>query len=401
MSSRLLVLGSLITFIESSDVKSSLACIITVIVTLTILTIIIYSKSQMAKENEKKKQAVWRPLAETNQLAFITSDPSREGAFVKGNYRNYQLELFTDQVSVGNSSYLATRLELRVPHSASHSPVPKNKTSDQPVIFVQGKECDLTQAVNRLAPLLSSKDLLGDDEGIYYQGKIKLLDSAKGVFYQQSKVVTNRKFLQSLFDRLSDILDYGQPLVNLGGEIVPFLEAMAARHEHTSTVKEFIKSIAEKTTLELSQQATQLLCAYCFTECTAHQVKLSWRSSVTYYGCRNCSQSREFLPRPKHVIAVLNTVWTEPYHWQDDTFRVNWLTRRTLFDFDRIEISQASDEEVERFAVQVGNDTDPFRQPRYKQMKCTVSPECRLSENTLRILRRTFGEVTLDDVPHL
>jgi hypothetical protein len=76
-----------------------------------------------------------------------------------------------------------------------------------------------------------------------------------------------------------------------------------------------------------------------------------------------------------------------------DVLRVNWLVRRALFDFDWVEIIQATDEDVERFAVQVGNDTDPVRELRYQQMKCTIGPECKLSENTLRILDKMFGEV--------
>ncbi len=78
------------------------------------------------------------------------------------------------------------------------------------------------------------------------------------------------------------------------------------------------------------------------------------------------------------------------------TLRVSWFHRRELFDFDRVEIIQASDEEVERFAVQVGNDTDELRQPRYQGMVCIISSDCLLSENTVRILERMFGEV----IPH-
>lgn len=73
--------------------------------------------------------------------------------------------------------------------------------------------------------------------------------------------------------------------------------------------------------------------------------------------------------------------------------QINWLARRALFDFDWVEIVQATDEDVERFAMQVGNDTDPFRRPRYPNMHCVIGPDCNLSENTLRILHRTFGEV--------
>jgi len=64
-----------------------------------------------------------------------------------------------------------------------------------------------------------------------------------------------------------------------------------------------------------------------------------------------------------------------------------------LFDFEQVVIVTANDEDVERFAVQVGNDTDPVRRPKYAQMCCLVSPECALSENTVRIFRRTFGRV--------
>jgi hypothetical protein len=78
---------------------------------------------------------------------------------------------------------------------------------------------------------------------------------------------------------------------------------------------------------------------------------------------------------------------------QQDIVQVNWLARRSLFDFNEVMIIQATDEEVERFAVQVGNDTDPYRRTRYKQMLCMVSTACSLSPNTLRILQHTFGRV--------
>ena len=78
---------------------------------------------------------------------------------------------------------------------------------------------------------------------------------------------------------------------------------------------------------------------------------------------------------------------------QNGILRVNWLEHRHLFDFDEVQIVQATDEDVERFAVQVGNDTDPTRKPRYPKMRCVILPECKLSENTMRILERMFGEV--------
>ena len=78
---------------------------------------------------------------------------------------------------------------------------------------------------------------------------------------------------------------------------------------------------------------------------------------------------------------------------QSTFFQVNWSAQQRLFDFDRVEIIQATDEDVERFAMQVGNDTDPVRQPRYTQMHCLIAPGCRLSENSWRILQSFFGQV--------
>jgi hypothetical protein len=77
---------------------------------------------------------------------------------------------------------------------------------------------------------------------------------------------------------------------------------------------------------------------------------------------------------------------------------VNWLQYRQLFDFDEIQIIQASDEEVERFVVQVGNDTDSVRKARYQHMHCIISSKCNLSENTMRILRRTFGQIEVQEI---
>lgn len=78
---------------------------------------------------------------------------------------------------------------------------------------------------------------------------------------------------------------------------------------------------------------------------------------------------------------------------QEGLIRANWFTRRILFDFDRIEIIRATDEDIERFAVQAGNDTDSLRRSRYPRMRCTIGPDCHLSANTIRILENSFGRV--------
>lgn len=70
----------------------------------------------------------------------------------------------------------------------------------------------------------------------------------------------------------------------------------------------------------------------------------------------------------------------------------NWLKQNFLFDFDSVEIVDATHEQVELFAIQIGNDTDEIRKKQYENMDCLVL-NCELSENTIRILQRTFGKV--------
>jgi hypothetical protein len=77
--------------------------------------------------------------------------------------------------------------------------------------------------------------------------------------------------------------------------------------------------------------------------------------------------------------------------------RANWTARRAVFDLDRVEIVIASDDEVELFCIQVGNDTDLVRRPRYNNMKVTISPRCQLETSTINMLRRTFGTVVVGE----
>jgi hypothetical protein len=134
-----------------------------------------------------------------------------------------------------------------------------------------------------------------------------------------------------------------------------------------------------------------LLCARCLAFFGAPYVAIPGNGDITYYGCRLCGQSLNFWEG--EIIAVLDAAMGNEPLLENGLVRINWLTRRELFDFHSVEITQAGDEDVERFAVQVGNDTDPTRQPRYQRMRCVVNPTCELSANTLRILERIFGEV--------
>lgn len=154
-----------------------------------------------------------------------------------------------------------------------------------------------------------------------------------------------------------------------------------------------LESIGQETEARLAKEADTLLCSDCVVHCYRFEIELPEQKPIAYYGCRLCHQSLDFDIWPGGVVAVLDRTSHKAKIQANDHIRVNWLRHRTLFDFDRVEIIQATDEEVERFTLQVGNDTDQLRASRYQEMGCTLSPNCKLSENTIRILEHVFGYV--------
>jgi hypothetical protein len=192
---------------------------------------------------------------------------------------------------------------------------------------------------------------------------------------------------------------YPKIVETLAGAAAALLQPLMADETHPlqSFSRQLLQDIGEATKAALGTYALdRLLCPRCLVYFGEHLLQESLlEKPLFFYGCRACGQSREFLEWTGQIIAVLSEEMAKAEVKEGDTLWVNWLQRRTLFDFEAVEIQQATDEAVERLAMQVGNDTDAIRRPRYPEMRCTVSTTCNLSENTLRILQRTFGEVAL------
>jgi hypothetical protein len=222
------------------------------------------------------------------------------------------------------------------------------------------------------------------------QELLKRLDQCRKRLKSPEKLITDLRA-----DSWQDRFVAWHSLVTLGGEVMPKLAEML-EDQWTGglhpTLRWLIRSFGYETTARLAGEPERWICPDCLTVCGAHGVRHR-RWHVAYYGCRNCRRSRDLLDCYHGVVAVLDTHWGLPFGYRDQLLRVNVLERTGLFDFTQVEIVRASDEEVERFAVRIGNDTDSYREPRYKRMRCMTNPACHLSENTLRILDSIFGQV--------
>jgi hypothetical protein len=185
-------------------------------------------------------------------------------------------------------------------------------------------------------------------------------------------------------------------LATAGGEAVPHLQPLASQISSAlrPIALDLLSQISQETTARLASRENEFLCPHCLTACGPHDISFPKGDKLRYYGCRTCGQSQELLEG--QVVAVLDQEMATEIEVAG-TIRVNWLARRNLFDFNTVEIIKATDEEVERFVVQIGNDTDAVRAGRYTQLPCLVYPGCVLSENSLKLLRRPFGRVEVSE----
>jgi hypothetical protein len=340
----------------------------------------------LVHQNRETKLSQWRSLAAAKKLTFTPGTWSLFGvtiASVQGEYKECYLALTTVQKSQGKSSVTYTQITVRPKHQVRDKLDPAKFPLGQPLTYH-----DLKIWLRGQGPSYSG-------------GRLPITIEANGsaFVYEERGVITDNNFLGNLFDFLVELARTYPEVVSLGGEAVSALEQIA------SESSEELQAVAQQLLRDISAETQRLkldndwpFCPRCLTGCAPYEVSMGWWSSLTFYGCRTCRQSREFLKGS--LIAVLDSqmeaeMETKRTEWQERV-RVNWLRRRSLFDFSWVEIVQASDEEVERFAVQAGNDTDEWRKPRYERMPCTVSAQCQLSENTLRILERMFGEVGVE-----
>ncbi|MEM7346187.1 MAG: hypothetical protein AAF485_18255 [Chloroflexota bacterium] len=191
-------------------------------------------------------------------------------------------------------------------------------------------------------------------------------------------------------------------LVIMGAEtVLPLVDFLASRdhpRDLDETIEWLLQSIETHTAEHLGEQPDQSVCLYCLTKCQRYEARYGRRKRLTYYGCRLCQQSRNIWQGT--VTTILDVASRKRVIEEENTLRVNWLKKRQLFDFDTVEIINASDEAVERFAVQVGNDTDPTRIARYPAMTCWIDTQAALSENSYRILESRFGSVEVVDLTH-
>lgn len=339
--------------------------------------------SYISFQQREQEKLSWQEIAQLTGLRFVPGGGFFESARVEGEYRGYSVNVETISIEKGKTSQTYTLIKLS--NALKLSP---------------DTDVDNQITTNKIATLLDPNDSNGLQSRI--TGSIEV--AYGDLRYLKRNVQRDAKQLKMVIDYLCDLATGYPYVVSLGGEAVSFLHPIATGKENIlkPVARQLLYDIEQETTRRFQWKIDDLYCSECLTRFAAHKVNLGLLTTIIYYGCRICEQSRQYYDlKGLWVILVLDDQMKDDLIQQKNILRVNWLQHRVLFDFDEIEIAQASDEDVERFAVILGNDTDPMRIGRYKHMNCTISTISELSENTLRILRRMFGQVEIKEIPKI
>lgn len=335
---------------------------------VAVIGVVIFYATRYSSKVDKPS---WSTLARINNLEFrpVLFGYIESGSRVFGHYRGYLLELKYKVARYSDSTCLTLSVDQRKEEPFFEIEFPE----DQPI--------SAEDIVHLLTP---------HGWPAKFKGAIRTFHNGFEVYYHQPGRETDIEYLQRIFDLAYDIAEAYPKVVAIGGEAMPALTLLSASGNPLQSVAiELMKSIGSETRQRLHAHALQQLCPYCFVYCAA-QTQWVDLTRIVYFGCRNCGQSNEFLEVKGTIVAVLDTRINLKQWEQEGNLYVNWFIHQELFDFEAIEMVWATDEAVEHFVVQVGNDTDSVRTKRYKAVRCRLSLECELSENTSRILSKTF-----------
>lgn len=328
---------------------------------------------QSIQNSDEQMMSVLQKLAKSYSLTYLPPTSFGNQAEVIGDYRGYRLILSS------SSKRQFTRIKITA------------KTLVEPSLSAK----DIKRLGEEITGESITRMLLPSGLSYSLRGFISVKKCGQTVNYMERWPEYDLNYLRFVLNLMVNLANAYPKVVELGGEAIPALQTIATRtgNELQSVTTQVLQDISGETKKRLRAQGKLVLCPYCLTHPNRRKVGISWFRTISYYGCRVCGQSREFIETK--AIAVLDKETSTEQTEQDGYLLVNWFARQNLFDFCAVRILQATDKDVEGFAIQIGNDTDKLRKKFYRKMECLVSIDCGLSENTMRILQHTFGQVKL------
>ncbi len=197
-----------------------------------------------------------------------------------------------------------------------------------------------------------------------------------------------------------------------GAEVLPALLAVppdsgAMRHERAIWTAAYI---AASETQRWMKAERGLLCRRCWTPfelksvpVPTDELKRTGVETIEVAACPSCGQSRDAYEHKGPVVLTLDAAGgPEPVRVGRELW-VNWLALarsesfegQRVFECTRVEILNATDQDVAHLLVDVTSDTHPERKATWATMTCRVRASAGLGDNTLNALRGVFRGVEI------
>ena len=179
-----------------------------------------------------------------------------------------------------------------------------------------------------------------------------------------------------------------------GPEAIPALASIALQRGHPGRpwAARVLEPLAHHTHVDRVRLRT-LVCPRCLVRYRRTWIPVHGLRWFRVDGCARCHGTESPLHCPGEVIAVLDRRARRRIRLVRGTLAVSWFHGRPAADYDRVTILDASDRDVEGFAIQAANEPDRRRRRRHRRAPVQIAPGCALGENTRRVLRATFAGI--------
>ena len=313
----------------------------------------------------------WADLARDLNVMFHPAQFLVRAAYLLGTYRGMNLGLTAKKLGLLSNEY-GTTLKVKRGETLAlnlDTTVQQLTSTDIPALLTHRNTVELLP------------------------GELSLSEDGRLLRYEEPSLISRVVKLRETVDAMCDILDNVPAIVAIGGQAMAGLRGISRDrlHEFRQIARTLMTLISEHTTAIYQRHPDHLFCRHCLTRWIAFNASPTWSDPVTYYGCRSCNNSQRYITLP--LVAVLDRKMDEAYLEHSGLALVNWAMRPDLFDFEAVGIIDADDQMIERFVMRLGNDTDPNRPYTPSQMRCLVRSTLNLSQNSERLLARTFGSV--------
>ncbi|MCA9190398.1 MAG: hypothetical protein KDB03_01495 [Planctomycetales bacterium] len=171
----------------------------------------------------------------------------------------------------------------------------------------------------------------------------------------------------------------------LGGMVVTQL----ANSRDQQLAIALLTQISQTTIKNLSRG--RYFCQKCVTLVQSQTVKVR-NKTFTFWGCRSCGQGHKVLKLAGPLVGVIDPLGSEKFSQDRDLYQWNYSLLGVIGDIDRFEVRSGSDEDLERFLIDLSNDHDKVRHEMYRRSPLWIQIGS-VSTNTLSMAREMFGQV--------